>query len=97
MDANICSAIGSKSVISFYYNGGTRVVEPFCHGSGKQGQELLRAYQVGGYSESGNPVGWKLFRADQISNVIQTGEHFNGSRPLYNPLDSAMRIIHCGV
>jgi predicted DNA-binding transcriptional regulator YafY len=97
MNTIICSAIDSRSVLSFYYNGGERIVEPFCHGSGKQGQDLLRGYQIAGYSESGNPVGWKLFRVDQMSDIDTTGEQFTGARPLYNPEDSAMRVIHCAV
>ena len=97
MDSTICSAIDSRSVISFYYNGGIRVAEPFCHGSGKQGQDLLRAYQIDGYSESGNSVGWKLFRVDQMADVEKIDKQFSGSRPLYDPSDSAMRVIHCAV
>jgi len=97
MDSTICSAIDSRSVISFYYNGGQRIAEPFCHGSGKRGQELLRAFQIGGYSESGNPVQWKLFRVGQMTDIIETGQRFDGYRPEYTPYDSAMRTIHCAV
>jgi len=32
MRTDICSAINAKKVIQFYYNGGTRLVEPFCYG-----------------------------------------------------------------
>ena len=97
MDPTICSAIESRSVISFYYNGGMRTVEPFCHGGGRRGQDLLRGYQIEGYSESGNAVGWKLFRTDQMADVSETGHRFNGNRPEYEPYDSAMSVIHCNI
>jgi predicted DNA-binding transcriptional regulator YafY len=93
----ICSAIESKKVIRFYYKGGFRRVEPFCYGVSTTGNEVLRAYQTGGYSESGNPIGWKLFRVSEISNLTLTDEHFDGVRPGYNPDDSAMTTIYCHV
>lgn len=97
MNDKLCSAIDSKKVIRFLYDGGQRLAEPFCHGKGKQGQDFLRAYQVGGYSESGNSVGWKLFRVDQIRDITITLDSFSGVRPQYNPQDSAMREIYCAV
>ena len=98
MRTNICSAISAKQVIQFYYNGGTRLVEPFCYGVHRDtGNEVLRSYQVGGHSESGEPVGWKLFRVAEISNLVVTDKHFTGVRDYYNPNDSAMKTIYCRV
>jgi len=97
MNQMICSAIQSRQVIRFYYNGGFRTAEPFCYGVSTAGNEVLRAYQTGGYSESGNPVGWKLFRVSEISSLTTTGEKFFGIRPDYNPQDSAMTTIYCHV
>lgn len=57
MNPIICSAIRSKQVIRLYYRGGFRMIEPFCYGASTAGSELLRAYQTGGYSESGSPSG----------------------------------------
>jgi len=50
MNLEICAAIRTRSVIQFYYDGGLRTVEPHCHGVSKDGNELLRGYQTGGYS-----------------------------------------------
>ncbi|KYK38438.1 MAG: hypothetical protein AYK18_17155 [Theionarchaea archaeon DG-70] len=97
MNQMICSAIRSRNAIHFYYNGGFRTAEPFCHGASKNGIELLRAYQVEGHSESGNPAGWKLFRVEKIQHLTVTDNHFKGTRPLYNPDDSAMKVIYCRV
>lgn len=97
MNASICEAISNREALSFYYDGGSRTAEPHCHGVSRDGNELLRAYQTGGYSSSGNPVGWKLFRVDGMSSVASTGDVFPSNRPQYNPDDSHMSTICCCV
>lgn len=97
MDSTICHAIKHKFCLEFYYNGGTRIVEPHCYGVSKAGNELLRAFQISGFSESGNPVGWKLFRIDKARDVKVSSDDFNGPRPEYNPNDSAMTTIYCAL
>ncbi|MHA1216658.1 MAG: hypothetical protein ACTSPX_04985 [Candidatus Thorarchaeota archaeon] len=97
MKRMICSAMEEKKILRFYYKGGIRAVEPFCCGMGKAGNELLRGYQVGGYSESGGPVGWSLFRLSDMSSLTITDDTFTGMRPNYNPDDSAMEAIYCSV
>ena len=97
MNLMICSAISSRKVIRFYYNGGSRTVEPFCYGVGKTANELLRAYQTRGYSESGISIGWKLFQVSKISSLGIVDTHFARNRPKYNPNDSAMTNIYCRV
>ncbi len=72
----ICSAIRSKQMIQFNYEDSTRVAEPYCYGQSNEGNEFLRAFQVKGHSKSGNPVGWKLFRASKIENIIITKDYF---------------------
>ena len=81
MNSVLCKAILEKKVIRFYYDGGYRLAEPHCYGISKDGNELLRAYQTCGYSESNNPVGWKLFRLDELSNLSTTEDSFSSSRP----------------
>jgi hypothetical protein len=97
MDRAICEAVGSRAVVQFSYGGGTRIVEPHCHGRSRTGKEVLRAYQIGGYSRRGQPVGWKLFEVWRISGVRPTGEIFVSNRPQYNPRDRGMISIHCHV
>jgi len=97
MNSAICSAIRERALIQFTYEGGTRTVEPYCHGITTAGHEALRAYQVSGYSESGNPVGWKLFTVSKILRITKTGETVSSNRPGYNPQDRGMSSIHCHV
>ena len=95
MNPAICEAIQARRVVRFYYGGGHRVVEPHCYGMSTAGHEVLRGYQTSGYSESGESVGWKLFRVSEISGLEVTRETFAGARPGYNPNDSAMATIFC--
>lgn len=97
MNARICNAIRDRKIIQFSYSGGFRKVEPLCHGISTVGNDLLRGWQIGGYSKSDEPRGWKLFRVDAISHLRITDEAFEGRRPGYNPDDSAMTTIYCNV
>ena len=72
----ICSAVKSKQMIQFNYEDSTRVAEPYCYGQSKVGNEVLRAFQVKGHSKSGHSVGWKLFRASKMENIIITDKYF---------------------
>lgn len=94
---NICDAIRSRMVIRFYYRGGIRVVEPHCHGISTDKSEVLRAYQIGGYSNSGQHVGWKLIAIDKIHGIRPEGTTFIVNRHGYDPNDRSMSTIHCSV
>jgi hypothetical protein len=48
---------------------GNRVIEPYIHGFGAQGEELLFGYQVDGPSRSGVSVGWKTLRLSSIEEL----------------------------
>ena len=94
----ICEAIKERKLIEFFYEDGVRIVEPFACGYGRKGNLLLRAFQIEGYSKSGKPLGWKLFRVDKISQLRILEEIFNDYREGYNPLgDSQIPNIICKV
>ena len=98
MNNQICEAIQGKCIIEFYYKGGTRIVEPHCYGIHKTtNNEVLRAYRVGGYSESESIPPWRLYRVDEISSLTITDEKFDTARDGYNPDDSAMSDIFCHI
>jgi len=84
-------------VIRFYYRGGIRVVEPHCHGISTNGYEVLRAYQIGGYSKSGQHVGWKLIPMNKIYGIQPEGTTFIANRNGYESDDRSMSTIHCAV
>jgi hypothetical protein len=94
MNSDICNAIKNMNLIEFYYNGGTRTVEPYCHGVTTAGNEALRGYQVDGFSESGK-LGWKMFDLGNASNLTVLDETFEGPRTGYRKGDKGMSKIYC--
>jgi hypothetical protein len=97
MNPSVCSAIAGRAVVRFQYDGGLRIVEPHCHGMSPAGNEVLRGYQIGGFSASGSAVGWRLFEVPRLSGWIQTDDTFLTNSPGYNPNDRGMTVIHCHV
>jgi hypothetical protein len=96
----ICAAIKSRRIIEFYYHGGFRTVEPFCLGlvlHGDANNESLLCYQIGGYSELREPIGWKLYRASEMSDIVVSKEQFSGDRPEYDPGSVEMEKLYCCV
>ncbi|MBK8945395.1 MAG: hypothetical protein IPM32_09015 [Ignavibacteriae bacterium] len=93
MNSLICDAIRNKKLLQYYYNGGTRVVEPHCHGVTTAANEGLRAFQVSGYSESGK-LGWKMFDLGNANNITKLDETFDGPRPGYRKGDKGMSHIY---
>jgi len=88
------SAIEKQELLRFIYNGRERIVEPQTFGMDWAGEDVLRAYQTSGESESGQPVGLKLFHVAEMSSLRKTGKSFGNARPEHNPNDSAMKTIY---
>ncbi len=97
MNATICDAIGHHLLLQFHYGGGLRVVELYRHGYSTAGNEVLRGYQVSGYSRSRNPSGWRLFDVGKMGQLRSAPETFFAKRPGYAAKERAMRSIHCQV
>jgi len=95
MNDDICRAIRERCIVRFQYDGGIRHIEPYCHGFSRDDNELVRAYQIGGFSSSGETVGWKTYRIDRCSAVVVTGIVFTGPREGYDRADNRMATIHC--
>ena len=93
----ICEAIRKRLLLEFRYGGLPRVVEPYAYGVSTRGEEVLRAIQVGGSSNSGGFGYGKLWTVEQITALRITNETFPADDPNYNPEDSAMKSIHCCV
>lgn len=97
MNASVCEGIRNRKVTRFYYDGGSRTVEPHCHGVSTANNEVLRAWETGGFSRSGKPMGWRMFTIDNMSDIVVTDEVFLANRPDYTPDDSGMSTICCCV
>ena len=97
MNSLVCQAIRERRIVRFYYDGGTRDVEPHSHGFSKEGNELLSGYQVRGFSRSGQHFGWKMFTLDEVRALTVKDEAFVGPRAGYNPNDVKISAVHCHV
>ena len=95
--SGICEAIRDQRRLRCDYAGYQRVVEPYCHGLGRRGEELLRAVQVGGSSRSRGFGFGKLWSVAKMTAIQVTDEPFTPDDPHYNPDDSALAKIHCRV
>ncbi|WP_051516584.1 hypothetical protein [Herbaspirillum sp. RV1423] len=75
----ICQAILEKRVISFYYDGHHRKIEPHVYGVCKGNYQLF-GYQVEGKSNSDKPLGWRRFDVAEIAYLRITEVEFPDSR-----------------
>jgi len=93
---SLCNAIKNRQQVSMKYEGQRRVVDPYLIGITTAGNEALRAYQVEGYSSSGNLPAWRLFNLRSITEVeiLDTSFRVNAQ---YNPNDKGMARISCRV
>jgi hypothetical protein len=96
MNQMICQAIREKRIVELRYHGYSRIVEPYAHGRGRDGEGLLRCYQLRGGSESGERSGWKLLKTAEIFMLDLTDSIFS-PRPEYRRGDNAMEYIHCQI
>lgn len=80
----ICRAISEKRLLQFFYDGGTRVVEPHQLAYNDRNNLALSAYWVRGYSESHETSSrWRQYLADHMTSIVVLDEHFVGPRPGY--------------
>lgn len=91
MNTQIIDAIEKRRIMAFQYEGRSRIVEPHCYGLTVKRNEVLRAYQIDGFSSSGK-MGWKLFSLSKISYIkilennftVREGEGYKkGDRGIY--------------
>ena len=95
MTSQICTAIQNMNVLTFTYDGFSRVVEPHAYGNDRKGNDVMRAFQIGGDSDSGDTIGWKLFLTSNIQDLQIQAQTFSSPRQGYRPGDKAMQRIYC--
>ena len=89
----IVEAISKRHLLVFDYHGKTRAVEPHTFGLDRWGRQLLCSYQVECESHPKNPVGWRFFFIEQISNARLDARRFVTPRPEYRRGDGAFKSI----
>lgn len=68
MNQTIIEAIENQNIIEFYYEGELRVVQPYCYGISKADNDVLRAFQVDGYSSS-NKMWWRMYTLSKMEQI----------------------------
>lgn len=76
MSPTITEAIKQRRVLSLFYDGYTRLVEPHAYGITLAGHEAVSCYQVEGGSRSGETEGWKMLWLSKLSSVTMTERTF---------------------
>lgn len=96
MQPALCQAIAQRKALELRYRRYTRIVEPYVYGAGRDGQERIRCYQIAGDSDSGEMVGWKLLRVDDIVSLRVTDSRF-AARKDYRRDDPVIVHVACQV
>ena len=81
-------AVLGRNLVEFYYEGGTKVVEPHMVAHNMMGHILLNGWFVRGDQKFGEE-GWQNYMLPGISNLKILSETFPKARFGYNPFDSA--------
>jgi len=100
MNSTLTQAIQAKTIVRIRYKDeiGERLIEPFCYGRGGSDKELLRAWEISGFSNHPDDVpNWRLFIVENISSMELTDKNFTGIRPFYTPNDSAMSEVYAHI
>jgi YD repeat-containing protein len=90
-----CDALRAGKRLELRYDGYSRVVEVHAAGYTKDGNAIMRVWQVRGGSVSGERTGWKLMRADETFSAHIIDEASDAPRQGYKHGDSAMDRIVC--
>ena len=95
--AQACAAVTKARCLELSYHGHARVVEVHVAGYARDGEPLIRVWQVRGGSTSGEPTGWKMFRLDQVRSVALSREPSQAPRSGYQRNDPTIVRIVCQV
>jgi hypothetical protein len=91
----ICEAIRCKKLLQFSYGNHLRMVEPHIFGQDSAGRDILSAYLVGGYSESGKEPYWRFYFLSKIPLLTMLDEPFPGPRQGFNPKEPRIPKVYC--
>jgi len=90
-----CEALDTGRCLEIRYDGFTRTVEVHAVGTTKEGNAVMRVWQVRGGSVHNEPIGWKLLRLDETLGLTILDEASQAPRPGYRRNDRVMQNIIC--
>src|SRR2546427_10556439 len=65
----VCGAIAGRRLLSFTYEGFSRVVEPHLCGRNATGHDVLLAWLVRGHSKSDPRPGWRNYLLTEVQSL----------------------------
>jgi len=87
------TALRQNQRVTLNYGGHRRTVEVHAIGTSKKGQTVIRVWQTEGDSKSKEPVGWKLLKLDEATDIAIVDEASDAPRAGYKKADRAMAAI----
>ena len=75
----ILDAMYWPQLIGFGYGESDRLVAPFVVGVSREGNPLMRGYQMEGISRSGKGPGWRVFQVKNMDTVQIQGDYFDAT------------------
>lgn len=95
--ATACDALNRGLCLELRYDGFSRVVEVHAVGTTKDGNDIMRVWQVRGGSNSGERQGWKLMRLDEALSAHVIDEKSKAPRTGYNRSDKHIAWLRCQI
>lgn len=93
MNSNLAQAVLKHRIVTFWYDGFVRTVEPHTYGITTAGHEALSGYQTASFSRSDDRPGWRLYLFSGMRELRVKDAAFVRTRPGYRPNDSRMTEI----
>ncbi|MBY0485951.1 MAG: hypothetical protein K2P85_01975 [Flavobacteriaceae bacterium] len=93
MEEDIIDAIQNKNLIEIYYENQLQVVEPYCYGISKRGEEILKAYLIQGCQKE-LKTNWNNYYLDKANDLNVLKQTFIYVREDYARGDEEMYHIY---
>lgn len=93
----VCEAIRARRLLTFEYDGYTRVVKPHGVGQSTASEDMLLAWFVWGHSASGREPGWRMYRLAEMRTVRVLEEEFAGPREGFDLQGARLGRVECVV
>lgn len=90
-----CQALQKGKVLELQYDGFSRCVEVHAVGISTAGHYVMCCWQISGGSASGESVGWKLMRLDEVRAALVSGQPAAAPRNGYRRGDKRMHRLIC--
>ena len=96
MNQVIIDAITEQRLLSLWWQGGTRTVQPHAYGLNTKGNDMMRSWQVSGFSRSHKIPAWKPILVNDARSFVMLDDHFD-PHDQYQPNDKHLTHIYAQI